>query len=177
MEAKISALQANNTWRITNLPPEKVTIGCKWVYKTNLKADGTIKRHKAGLIAKGFTQTPGLDYLDTFSPVAKITTIRVLVAVAAVRGWLLHQLDVNNAFLHGDLDEEVYMTLPLRFTSPKPGQVCKLTKSLYGLKQASRRYNVKLTNELISMGFKQIVSESSLFAKGKGDDFVAYLPM
>ncbi|XP_031124245.1 uncharacterized protein LOC116026959 [Ipomoea triloba] len=134
MQAEIDALQSNKTWELTTLPPSKQAIGCKWVYKVKYKADGTVERCKARFVEKGYTQTCGLDYIDTFSPVAKVTTIRTLLAVASTRKWQLHQLDINNAFLHGDLHEEVYMTLPPGFDPQKPGQVCRLTKSLYGLK-------------------------------------------
>ncbi|XP_019189879.1 PREDICTED: uncharacterized protein LOC109184338 [Ipomoea nil] len=138
MNAEIRALQENNTWELTELPTSKIPIGCKWVYKVKLKADGSIERYKARLVAKGYTQQLGIDYIETFSPVARITTIRILLAVASSRAWHVHQLDINNAFLHGDLTEEVYMKLPPGFESENPNQVCKLRRSLYGLKQASR---------------------------------------
>ncbi|GKV35227.1 hypothetical protein SLEP1_g43529 [Rubroshorea leprosula] len=112
MEDEINALEKNNTWTLETLPPGKRAIGCKWVYKIKYKADGTIEQYKARLVAKGFTQVEGLDYHDTFALVAKLVTVRCLLAVAAIRNWELHQLDVHNAFLHGDLDEEVYMHLP-----------------------------------------------------------------
>ena len=117
MDAKISALEANHIWTVTSLPPGKKPIGCKWVYKVKYKSDGSIERFKARLVAKGFTQKRGLDYVDTFSPVAKMVSVKAVLVVAAVKGWFLSQLDVNNAFLHGDLHEEVYMSLPPSFHS------------------------------------------------------------
>ena len=112
MASKIAALEANQTWVITPLPPYKRAIGCKWVYRVKYNADGSLDRYKARLAAKGFTQQASLDFTDTFSPVAKLTTVKTLLAISAVRGWHLVQLDVNNAFLNGDLHEEFYMQLP-----------------------------------------------------------------
>ena len=141
MQAEITALQQNQTWKLVNLPPGKTSIGCKWVYKVKHRSDGSIERYKACLVAKGYTQTHGVDYLHIFSPMATMTTIRLLLTIAAAaKGWFLHQLDVNNKFLHSDLHEEVYMTLPQGFTAPKPNQICLQQKSLYGLKQVSHQW-------------------------------------
>ena len=129
MDAEIAALKANRTWTLVDLPAHVTPIGNKWVYKIKYSADGSIERYKARLVAKGYTQTEGLDYFDTFSLVAKMTTVRFLLALASVKRWHLHQLDVNNAFLHGDLQEEVYMEIPLGVSSPGPKKVCKLLKS------------------------------------------------
>ncbi|CAL9019569.1 unnamed protein product, partial [Prunus brigantina] len=112
MAAELQALEQNQTWTLTSLPPSKRAIGSRWVYKIKHKSDGSVERYKARLVAKGYTQTEGLDYYETFAPVAKLVTVRCLLAVAAHHTWSLHQLDVQNAFLHGDLEEEVYMLPP-----------------------------------------------------------------
>jgi len=150
---EIAALQATRTWSLVPLPSHKRPIGCKWVYKIKLKADGTVERYKARLVAKGYNQVEGVDYQETFAPVAKMVTVRLLLSVTALRGWHLHQLDVNNAFLHGDLDEDVYMTLPPGFGRKGETRVCKLHKSLYGLKQASRQWFIKVSGALKAAGF------------------------
>ncbi|KAH9650422.1 protein kinase domain-containing protein [Citrus sinensis] len=112
MEDEITALEKNNTWTLTHLPDGKKAIGSRWVYKIKYQSDGTIECYKARLVAKGYTQTEGIDYHATFSPVAKLVTVRALLSLAAVKGWILEQLDVSNAFLQGDLEEEVYMQVP-----------------------------------------------------------------
>ncbi|XP_052203988.1 uncharacterized mitochondrial protein AtMg00820-like [Diospyros lotus] len=115
MKAELDALESNNTWTLTSLPPSKDPIGCKWVYKIKGCSDGTIERYKARFVAKGYTQIEGLDYHDTFSPTAKMLTVRCLRAIAIANHWTLHQLDVHKTFLRGDLHEEIYMSLPLGF--------------------------------------------------------------
>nr|KYP75700.1 Retrovirus-related Pol polyprotein from transposon TNT 1-94 [Cajanus cajan] len=126
MASELQALDRNHTWTLVHLPPGKKLVGCRWVYKIKHKTDGSIERFKARLVAKGFTQTEGVDYFETFSPVVKLTTVRLLLALASANNWFLHQLDVDNAFLHGDLHEEVYMKPPLGLSLSHPKLVCKL---------------------------------------------------
>ncbi|GAA0139060.1 transmembrane signal receptor [Lithospermum erythrorhizon] len=117
-----------------SLPPGKKALGCKWVYKINNHSDGTIERLKTRLVIFGNHQVEGIDYNETFALVAKMVTMRTFLALAAARNWELHQMDVHNAFLHGDLHEEVYMKLPPGLAIDHPGMVCRLKKSLYGLR-------------------------------------------
>ena len=148
MDVEIAALEFNKTWTLIPLPPHKKAVGCKWVYKFKYRSDGNVERYKACLVVKGFTQQEGLDFIETFSPVVKMTIVKTLLTVSPVRGWHLTQLDVNNAFLHGDLHEDVYMQFPQGFHY-KGGMVCKLNKSLYGLKQASRQWYSKFSSTIL----------------------------
>lgn len=166
MEEELQALDENNTWTVVKLPEGKKPVGCKWVYKIKFRSDGSIERHKARLVAKGFTQTYGVDYKETFAPVAKMNTIRVLLSIAVNYDWPLYQMDVKNAFLHGDLKEEVYMNIPPGHPQEnQEGFVCKLNKALYGLKQSPRAWYSKLSSVLEATGFKRSNADSSLFIK------------
>jgi len=163
MDAELHALDRNQTWTLVPPPSDIKPIGCRRVYKFKHKPDGTVDRFKARLMAKGFTQTEGIDYFETFSPVVKLITVRILLALATASDWFIHQLDVDNAFLHGELHEEIYMKPPPGLSLPQPNLVCKLNKSLYGLKQASRNWNQKLTSELLLLGYTQSSADHSLF--------------
>lgn len=137
METEFTALQSNRTWVLVPRPTGVNIVGCKWIFKLKQNPDGTIDKYKARLIARGFTQQYGIDYQHTFSPVVKPATIRLVLSLVVSRGWHLHQIDVNNAFLHGILEEEVYMQQPPGFEDSKhPQHVCKLRKALYVLKQS-----------------------------------------
>ena len=137
-------MENNNTWSVVTLPSRKQPIACRQIYKVKYNPDGNVSRYKARLVAQGFTQQASIDYLETFSPFAKSTTVRILLFVAATKKWHLLQVHTNNAFLNGALFEEVYMQLPLGYSSnkiPNKGEqlACRLNKSIYGLKQASRQ--------------------------------------
>lgn len=166
MGEEIMALRQNETWDLVPKPAGVKPISCKWVYKIKRQPDGSIERHKARLVARGFSQQYGMDYEETFSPVAKITTIRVLIALAASKSWKLWQMDVKNAFLHGELDKEIYMVQPMGFEDKeKPEYVCKLKKALYGLKQAPRAWYGKIAEFLVQCGYSIAPADSSLFVK------------
>lgn len=137
MDLEIVALETNQTWDVVDKTNGVVPIGCRWVYKIKLKSDGTVERFKARLVAKDYNQQHGIDFHDTFSPTAKIVTIRCLLSIAVVNRWQLHQMDVSNVFLQGDLDEDIFMSLPQGYKVEGNNKVWKLRKSIYGLKQAS----------------------------------------
>jgi Reverse transcriptase (RNA-dependent DNA polymerase)/Integrase core domain len=164
MADELNALAKNNTWSLVPPPSNQKVIGCKWVFKTKRKADGSTDRYKARLVAKGYNQEAGVDFEEIYSPVVRSTTIRVILSLAVTSNWPIRQLDVSNAFLNGDLLETVYMTQPQGFVDPNnPAHVCLLHKSLYGLKQAPRAWFAKLSATLIEIGFKASSFDPSLF--------------
>lgn len=134
IQKEIKALEDNDTWCIVDSPLGVKAIGSKWVCKIKYKSNSEVDRYKARLVARGYNQREGLDYHETFSPVAKIVKVRIVISIATGHGWEMHQMDVSNAFLQGDLNEDVYMELSLGFQRPGKNKVCKLQKSLYGLK-------------------------------------------
>lgn len=139
-------------------------MACKWIFKVKNIPDGSVDHHKTRLVAKGFTQRPRLDYHAIFSPVIKPTIVRLVLSIVVQNHWPLHQLDVNNAFLQGHLDEDVYMSQPPGFEHPDfQNHVCKLRKAIYGLKQASRVWYTELQTFLLSTGFTRSQSDASLF--------------
>ena len=163
---EMSAFVKNGTWESVDLPRGKKIVGCKWVFTIKCKADGSIERHKARLVAKGFTQMHGLDYQETFAPVAKVNSIQILLSLAANLGWPLHQLDVKNVFLNGNFDEEVFMEPPPGFEQTiGKGKVCRLIKSLYGLKQSPRAWFERFGEVVKNLGFKQSQGDHTLFVK------------
>lgn len=145
---------------------KKKPVGCRWVFTIKRRSDESIERYKARLVAKGFTHIYGVDYSETFFPVAKMNTVRALLSIAANQDWSLHQFDVTNAFLHGELNKEIYMEAPPGFES-KFGdrKVCKLKKTLYGLKQSPRAWFGRFTNDMKSYGFRLSNSDHTLFLK------------
>ncbi|GKB42800.1 putative RNA-directed DNA polymerase [Tanacetum coccineum] len=175
MNLKMEALHRNNTYILADLPLRRKDIGCKWICKIKYKSSGKNDRYKARLVANGFSQREGIDYEETFSPVIKMVIVRCLIAPSVQYNWPLYQLDVNNAFLYGDLKEEVYMELPPRYYDKNETKVCKLIKSLYGLKQAPRQWNEKVTKALIENGFIQSKNDYSLYVKSNNDIFIAIL--
>ena len=176
MKLEMGALARNNTWEKCTLPEGKRPVGCRWVFTIKRRPDGTIERYKARLVAKGYTQTYGVDYSETFSPVAKMNTVRVLLSIAANKDWPLHQLDVTNAFLHGELTKEVYMEVPPGFGEEfENGEVCKLKRTLYGLKQSPKAWFGRFTEAMKKYDYSQSNADHTLFIKRKGEKITCLL--
>ncbi|CAL8993586.1 unnamed protein product [Prunus brigantina] len=166
MKAELDMIEKNNTCSLVDRPFGKPIIGVKWVYKTKLNLDGSVQKNKARLVAKGYSQKPGIDYNETFAPVARLDTIRTLIALAAQKEWHLYQLDVKSAFLNGVLKEEVYVEQPQGFVRKNEEiKVYKLNKALYGLKQAPRAWYDEIDSYFNKAGFKKSPSEATLYIK------------
>jgi len=176
MEDEYAALMENHTWNLVPRPDEANVVTGKWIFKHKFHADGSLDRYKARWVLRGFTQRPGIDYDETFSPVVKPATVRTVLTLAHSRDWPIHQLDVKNAFLHGTLSETVYCSQPTGFAnSALPQHVCRLNKSLYGLKQAPRAWYSRFASFLLSLGFTEARSDTSLFVYRRGTETIYLL--
>jgi len=167
--AELQSLEKNETWKLTPLPPNRKPISSKWVFKIKTHADGTIDKYKARLVARGFTQVQGIDYSETFSLVVKLNSIKVLLALATQYNLEIYQLDVKTTFLHGYIDEDIYMSIPEGLSTPS-NLVCKLIKSLYGLKQSSRAWYMRFDAYLIQQGFLRLEANANIYIKRDNDD-------
>ena len=173
MKSEIQSMYDNQVWNLIDLPEGTKTIGCKWVFKKKTDMDGKVHTYKARLVAKGFKQTHGIDYDETFSPVAMLKSIRILIVIAAYHDYEIWQMDVKTAFLNGNLLEDVYMTQPEGFVQPKnSGNVCKLQRSIYGLKQASWSWNLRFDESVKGFGFVKNEDEPCVYKKISGSVIV-----
>lgn len=169
MAEKYEALVKQGTWVLVPPPSHGNIIGCQWIYKIKRHFDGSVARYKARLVANGNQQAQGFDFLETFSPVVKQPTVRIILSLAVHYKWPLRQLDVSNAFLHGVISEDVFMRQPLGYKDPAhPHYVCKHTKALYGLRQAPRAWFSVFSSYLLSLGFQGSKADTSLFILHKG---------
>ena len=152
---KVEFILQNHTWELVDLLLGSKPLACKWIFKKKMKADGSIDKYKARLVVKGYNQKEGLDYFDTYSPITRMSSIRMLIAITAIHNLEIHQMDVKTAFLNGDLDEEKYMEQPKGFIVPsQEKKVCWLVKSIYGLKQAPKQWHEKFDSVMMTNGFK-----------------------
>jgi hypothetical protein len=166
MDEEMAALDANATWELVALPKDKKAIGCKWVYKIKHDVDGSMNIYKARLVAKGDAQTYGIDYEETYNLITIMIIVRTIITMATTKGWSLHQMDVKTTFLHGDLQEEVYMEQPPGYVDQThPNLVCRLKKALYGLKQALGAWSKKIGQYPVTSGFQTSNANFSLYVK------------
>lgn len=172
MEEELEAMRKNNTWSLVDLPPDRSAINCKWVFSLKRNEHGHVTRYRARLVAKGCSQRKGLDFNETYSPVSKLSTLRILLSIANQYRFHIHQMDFKTAFLNGDLSETIYMKQPPAFEENQ--KVCKLNKTIYGLKQSSQEWYHSLTNVLLQEGFVAGESDKCLFTKFK-DKILIYV--
>ena len=167
MKEELDAIHKTGTWDLVDLPFGKSAISCKWVYKIKTLSDDTVDRYKAHLIARGFTQEYVIDYEETLALVARLSSVRTLIAIFAARKWPIFQMDVNNVFLNGELSEEVYMKLPFGYSHPPgfPHRVYRLRWAIYGLKQAPRAWYAKFSSTISQHGFSGNSFETALFLR------------
>ena len=173
MKDELVSMDRNQVWDIVDLPSGKRPIGCKWIYKTKLNPDGSIKRYKSRLVAKGFTQREGIDYYETYAPVSSKDLLRIVMALVDHFDLELHQMDVKTAFLNGELNEEVHVQQPQGFEiKEKEHMVCKLKRSIYGLKQASHQWYFKFNDTIMKYGFKENIVDQCIYLKKSGSAWI-----
>ncbi|PWA63339.1 zinc finger, CCHC-type [Artemisia annua] len=176
MDGEMQSMHDNEVWTEVDLPPGAKVVGSKWLYKLKTDIYGIVHTYKARLVAQGFTQTFGIDYEETFSPVADIRAIRILIAIAAYYDYEIWQMDVKTAFLNGRLDEDIYMEQPEGYVNPEfPNRVCKLQRFIYGLKQASRQCNKRFDEEIKKFGFSQNLDEPCVYHKASGSNVIFFI--
>ena len=169
MHSELDAIERNKTWMLVPRPKSRKIVSTKWIFKTKYKADGSLDKHKAQLVARGFTQRPGVDFDETYAPTARMTTIRTLFSLAAHHQWPLFQMDVKSAFLNGVLKNKVYVEQPPGFTVPdKEDWVYRLQKALYGLKQAGRQWYITLDQFLVKLGLRRTHSDANCYVLSDG---------
>ena len=175
MQSEIGSMYEKKVWTLTDLPDDRRAIETKWIFKKKTDADGNVTIYKARIVAKGYRQVQGVDYDETFSPVAKLKSVRIILAIAAYYDYEIWQMDVKTAFLNGYLKEELYMMQPEGFVDPKnANKVCKLQRSIYGLVQASRSWNIRFDEMIKAFGFMQTYGEACVYKKVSGSS-VAFL--
>ena len=169
MQAEMDMIEKNETWSLVSKPKNKKPIGVKWIFRTKFNPDGTICKHKARLVAKGYAQQAGVDYGETFAPVARMETIRLILSISASMSWKVYHLDVKSAFLNGVLQEEVYVKQPEGFiVQGHEDKVYHLHKALYGLKQAPRAWYGSIDGYLLGHGFSRSQNEPTLYVRNEG---------
>jgi hypothetical protein len=173
MRFEIDSMDDNQIWNLVDLPDGVKPIECKWIYKKKRDMNGNVHIHKARLVAKGFRQVQGVDFDKTFSPVVMLKSIQIILAIAAYFDYEIWQMDVKTTFLNGNLTEDVYMTQLEGFVGPTNARkVCKLQKSIYGLKQASRSWNLRFDEVVKGFGFIQSEEEPCVYKKASGSSVV-----
>jgi hypothetical protein len=166
MNEEYDSILKNDVWTVVPRPHGKSVVTSKWLYKIKHAADGSIEKYKARFVVRGFSQKEGIDYDEIFAPVARYTSIRIIISLATVFGWKLHQMDVKTAFLNGEVEQEVYIEQPEGFViHDKRSHVCKLKKALYGLKQAPRAWYGRIDSFLQSLGFTKSITDPNLYIK------------
>lgn len=174
MQEELDSLESRNTWQLSELPKDKKCIGCRWVFKLKTNAEGKVARYKARLVAQGFSQTKGIDYEKTSAPVVNFLILRILLALTVEFGWYTRHVDIKCAYLYGKLEEDIYMRLPVPLKN-KEGNVAKLLRPIYGLKQSGRNWNKELNEFLIKQGFRRLQSTSCTYCKGYWTTIVIYV--